>query len=46
MVGLLNHPFTNSNAKNMLNTVKVGVIAFLAKVKDAFTLPETQIAFA
>lgn len=34
----------NSNAKNILNTVKASVSSFLASVKNAFTLPE--LAFA
>ena len=36
----------NSNAKNVLNTVKASVSSFLAKVKEAFTMPETSLAFA
>ena len=46
IVGLENHVYQNSIAKNVLNRVKASVSSFLASVKEAFTLPSLEFAVA
>lgn len=38
--------YTKSNAKNMLNQVKGAFSSLVAKIKDAFTLPQLGYAMA
>lgn len=46
IVGLFKSVYQNSNARNILNAVKAKFNAILAQVKEAFTLPEMQLATA